>query len=65
MSDDLLKERFKKYESLKSLGIDPFGGKFLKDFFIGPLKEHFEENKKVRTAGRLTAVRSIPSAASS
>ncbi len=59
MSEDLLKERFKKYEALKKLGVDPFGGKFLKDIFIGPLKEHFEENKKVRTAGRVTAVRAM------
>ncbi len=57
--NEILKERFKKYETAKSLGVDPFGGKFLKTEMIGPMVEHFEEHRKVQTAGRLSAVRSM------
>ena len=56
-TNDLLKERFKKYEVLSSLGVDPFGGRFLKEGMIADLARTFEESKKVRTAGRLASIR--------
>ena len=54
---DLIQERRKKLEAVRVLGVDPFGGKFLKDYPISALTERFEDKKKVRTAGRLSAVR--------
>ncbi len=60
MSDsDLLKERFKKFQALEALGVDPFGGRFLKEGMIADFTAHFEENKKVRTAGRISSVRTM------
>lgn len=56
MSDPIL-ERRKKLEAIRALGVDPFGGKFLKDGPIGAFAEHFEDRKKVRTAGRISAMR--------
>lgn len=53
----LIKERYRKLEAIKALGVDPFGGKFPKDAMIGPIVAAFEEQKRVRTAGRLSAVR--------
>ena len=55
--NDLIKERYKKLETLKGMGVNPFGGKFLKDFSIGQIPPIFEDKKRVRTAGRLTAMR--------
>ncbi len=55
--NELVKERHKKLESLKALGVDPFGGAFAKEGFIAPLLGSFQENKKVRTAGRISAMR--------
>lgn len=55
--NDLIKERYKKLETLKGMGINPFGGKFLKDFSIGQILPIFEDKKRIRTAGRLTAMR--------
>ncbi|MBI4432860.1 MAG: lysine--tRNA ligase [Candidatus Omnitrophica bacterium] len=55
--NDLMKERLKKLEAVKALGLEPFGGKFLKDAFIADVVSSFEENKKARTAGRMTALR--------
>ncbi len=56
-SNELLKERFKKYEAAKSLGVDPFGGRFEKQALLADIVAGFEEGKAVRTAGRMTAVR--------
>lgn len=55
--NELIKERHKKLEGLKALGVDPFGGAFAKEGFIAPLLEGFAEAKKVRTAGRISAMR--------
>ena len=54
-SSDLLKERFKKFQAIEAMGIYPFGGRFLKEGMIAGLLAAFEENKKVRTAGRLSS----------
>jgi len=55
--NDLIKERHKKLEGLKALGVNPFGGAFAKQGFISSLLESFQEGKKVQTAGRLSAMR--------
>ncbi len=55
--NDLIKERVKKLDGLKTLGVEPFGGAFAKKEFIAPLLESFEEKKKVQTAGRISAMR--------
>ena len=57
MSNDLIKERLKKFEAIKAMGVDPFGARFLKQGLIADLIKSFEDKKKVRTAGRLSAVR--------
>jgi len=55
--NELIKERQKKLEAIKALGIDPFGGKFLKDQTPADLTQNFEDKKHGRTAGRITAMR--------
>ncbi len=55
--NDLLKERFKKLQSIESMGIYPFGGRFAKEGMISELTADFQENRKVCTAGRLYSVR--------
>src|SRR5258706_11473372 len=57
--NDLIKERMKKLEAAKALGVDPFGGRFDKQSSVQALVDGFEEHKKVRTAGRLTAMRTM------
>jgi lysyl-tRNA synthetase class 2 len=56
-ANDLIKERFKKLEALKALGVEPFGEKFAKEAMIGRVVAGFEEKKRVRVAGRLSAMR--------
>ncbi|MBI3252296.1 MAG: lysine--tRNA ligase [Candidatus Omnitrophica bacterium] len=56
-TSDLLRERLKKLKAVEALGMDPFGGKFPKDAAIGAIVAGFEERKRARTAGRLSAVR--------
>ena len=56
-TNDLIKERYKKLEALKALGVEPFGGVFPKDGFVQGLIDGYEEHKKVVTAGRLSAMR--------
>ena len=56
-TNELVRERQKKLEALRALGIDPFGGKFPKEFTPADLIQNFEDKKKIRTAGRLGAMR--------
>jgi lysyl-tRNA synthetase class 2 len=56
-ASDIIKERYKKLEGLKALGVDPFGGLFSKQAMAQALLDAYEENKKVSTAGRLSAMR--------
>ncbi len=56
-ASDLIKERYKKYEALKALGLDPFGGRFDKQASVAKLLEAFSEGHPAKTAGRLTATR--------
>ncbi|MCG3176268.1 MAG: Lysine--tRNA ligase [Candidatus Omnitrophica bacterium] len=54
--NDLVKDRLRKLDALRAAGWDVFGRRFDKTP-IGQLVEGYEENKSVRTAGRLTAMR--------
>jgi len=56
--NDLIKERFKKLEALRAMGVRPYGGRFERTSDIKPIVDEFTEGRKVRLAGRLTAVRS-------
>ncbi len=56
-TNDLLKERYRKLEALKALGIDPFGGAFPKTEPIAATVAGFADKKSVVSAGRLSAMR--------
>ena len=56
-ASDIIKERYKKLDGLKALGVDPFGGFFAKEATVKTLLDTYAENKKVITAGRLSAMR--------
>lgn len=56
---DLLKFRREKMNRLRELGVDPFGGKFETTDSPHHLRENFEEEKKVKIAGRITALRDM------
>ncbi|MDF1862494.1 MAG: lysine--tRNA ligase [Verrucomicrobiales bacterium] len=56
---ELLKVRREKLEKLRELGIDPFGKGFDTTDTPGNLRENFEEEKQVRIAGRITALRDM------
>jgi lysyl-tRNA synthetase class 2 len=55
--NELIKERLKKLEAVRALGVDPYGGKFAKDAPVAEVVSGFEDKKRARTAGRLTAMR--------
>ena len=61
--NEIIKERLKKFEAIRGLGVDPFGGRFSKTCFIADLVKGFEDKKPVQTAGRLTALRLMGKAA--
>ena len=56
---DLLQFRREKLDKLRELGVDPFGGKFETSDSPHHLRENFEEEKQVRIAGRITALRDM------
>ncbi len=56
-TSEVIKERFKKFEAIKTLGIDPFGGKFPKEGLVASFVQTYEEGRHVKVAGRLTAMR--------
>jgi lysyl-tRNA synthetase class 2 len=58
-ANELFKERLKKLQQIRDIGIDPFGGQFPKDTAIAAIVQNFEEKRGVRTAGRLTAMRQM------
>jgi lysyl-tRNA synthetase class 2 len=58
MENDLIRERLKKLEALKALGVEPYGHRFEGAVRLGEVLASFGEGKKVRTAGRITALRS-------
>lgn len=55
--NELIKERLKKLEAIRALGVDPYGGKFPKEATVAALTGAFEDKKRARTAGRLSAMR--------
>ena len=57
MENDLIKERYKKFQALQAMGVDAFGGKFAKESLIAEAVNAFEDKKRVCLAGRLTAMR--------
>ena len=56
---ELIAVRREELEGLKALGLDPFGAKFDTDTTPGELKDTFENEKKVKLAGRLLAIRDM------
>ncbi len=56
---ELLKVRREKLEKLREQGIDPFGKGYETTCAPGELRENFEEDKSVRVAGRITALRDM------
>ncbi len=56
--DELTAARRKHRDTLRSHGIQPYGGKFPKTRSIQWLVEHFHDGETVTTAGRLSAKRS-------
>lgn len=58
-AEELIAVRREKLGKLKELGIDPFGGKFETTIGPGELKAEFSDDKPVRIAGRLLAIRDM------
>ena len=56
---ELLKVRREKLDNLREQGIDPFGQGYETTHAPGELRENFEEEKSVRLAGRITALRDM------
>ncbi len=55
----LLKVRREKMDTLRELGIDPFGKGYVTTHSPGPLRANFTEGESVRLAGRITALRDM------
>ena len=55
----LIQFRRKKLDTLRELGVDPFGAKFDTSHQPGTLREAFEEGLQVAIAGRITALRDM------
>ena len=55
----LIQVRRKKLDTLRELGVDPFGGKFDTTHQPAALRAAFEEGLSVRIAGRITALRDM------
>ncbi|MDF1823310.1 MAG: lysine--tRNA ligase [Verrucomicrobiales bacterium] len=56
---ELLRVRREKLDTLRELGVDPFGGFYETTVSPGELRENFEEEQPVRLAGRITALRDM------
>lgn len=56
---ELIAVRREKLAKLRELGIDPYGERFEVTTTPGELRANFEDEKKVRIAGRLTAIRDM------
>jgi len=54
---ELLKERLKKVERIRALGIDPYGGAFSGSRSLREIRKEFKEGESVRVCGRITALR--------
>ncbi len=56
---ELIAVRREKLAKLRELGIDPFGTRFEVSVTPGELRANFEEAKRVKLAGRITALRDM------
>ena len=56
---ELIKVRREKLAKLRDLGVDPFGARFDTDTEPGTLRANFENDRPVRLAGRLLAIRDM------
>ncbi len=56
---ELIAVRREKLTKLREKGVDPYGGRFETTDEPGDLRANFEEGKKVRVAGRITALRDM------
>ncbi len=56
---ELIAVRREKLLKLRELGVDPYGGRFDTDTSPGELKADFSEDRPVRVAGRLLAIRDM------
>ena len=54
-----MRERLRKLSELRAAGVDAYGGRFDKDASAAELVAGYAENKKIRMAGRLTALRAM------
>ena len=57
--NELMRERLKKLDALRALGVDPYGGRYETTGTTAQILAAFEEGKHVRAAGRITALRSF------
>lgn len=55
--NEFIEQRIDKLNSLKEIGIEPYGRRFNKAVNIEALVKNFQEGQKVETAGRVTALR--------
>ena len=55
--NEIIEQRYENLKKLKELGVNPFAEEFADINSIGSVKEHYEEGKKVRIAGRIMARR--------
>lgn len=56
---ELLRVRREKLDALREMGIDPFGARFETTTTPGELRADFAEEKPVKIAGRITALRDM------
>lgn len=59
MSDEFFESKVNELHKIRELQIDPYGSRFQKEGFICDIRDQFEENKPVKTAGRITAARNM------
>lgn len=57
--EDLIAVRREKLAKLRDLGVDPYGSRFPTDTTPGSLKADFADDRQVRLAGRLLAIRDM------
>ncbi|MGB0292937.1 MAG: hypothetical protein ACPGIA_10195, partial [Luteolibacter sp.] len=56
---ELIAVRREKLAKLRELGVDPYGSQYDVTTTPGELKANFEEEKQVKIAGRLQAIRDM------
>ncbi len=56
---ELIAVRREKLAKLRELGVDPYGSRFEVTTTPGELRANFQDEKKVRIAGRITAIRDM------